>query len=197
VEVPETRTRRFFSRRRSHEDRALTGETVPEVFFPGTAAGPTVTTRNALAIPAAWSCVWALVDAGSSLPLHVYRRTEQGRVRADQVPAAKLLANPAPGVTQPAFLGHLMTSLQLHGEAFVLKWRDADDRVVQLVVADPSLVEVDVRSGEPEFTITLGQGDGTRTVKLTTGDVIHVRGPLTLDGVRGASSGRRSATRPR
>ncbi len=152
----------------------------------GTAAGPIVTTRNALAVPAAWACVRALVDACSSLPLHVYRRTSAGRVRAENTPTGGLLDLPAPGVTQPAFLGHLMTSLQLHGEAFVSKWRDPAGRVAQLGLFDPSLVEVEVVGGLPMYTVTVNDPQ-PRTVTLTPADVIHVRGPLTLDGVRGAS----------
>ena len=173
-------------RRRRAEDRSLTVESLPPSMVPVSAAGPVVTTRNALAVPAAWACVRALVDAASSLPMHVYRRTDRGRTRADDAPVAALLRQPAPGITQPAFLGHLMTCLQLHGEAFVSKWRDAEGRVAQLGLFDPSLVQVDVQGGVPFYTVTTAD-DEPRVLILTTADVIHVRGPLTLDGVRGVS----------
>jgi HK97 family phage portal protein len=168
------------------EDRAITRESLPPVMVTGTSAGPVISPRNALSVPAAWACVRALVDAASSLPLHCHRRTPAGRVRADDTATAALLDRPAPGVTQPAFLGHLMTCLQLHGEAFVSKWRDETGRVSQLGMFDPSLVEIEVQGGMPWYTVTVSD-PVPRTVVLGPADVIHVRGPLTLDGVRGAS----------
>jgi HK97 family phage portal protein len=169
------------------ESRSVTRETVPEIFLPPTTAGPIITTNNVMSLPAAWACVRALVDAVSSLPLHVYRESSSGRARAgSDTLAVKLLTAPAPAVTQPAFLGHLMTSMALHGEAFVGKFRDVDGRVAQLGMFNPQHVEIDVVGGFPMYTVSLSDPE-PRTVVLTTADVVHVRGPLTLDGVRGAS----------
>jgi len=178
----ETRPRRFF-RRRGDERRALTRSTLPSVLFPGTAAGEDVTPRNALAIADAYACVRVLADSAASLPLHVYRRgADGGRERAENA-AAELLRLPAPAVTQAAFIGQLMAHLQVFGEAFVGKYRDADGQVFQLGMISPDRVSVEVRGGMPFYKIATEDG---RYGTYGVGDVVHVKG-LTLDGLRGVS----------
>lgn len=66
-----------------------------------------------------------LVDAAASLPLVPYRRLADGRERYDG-PLSELLAAPAPAVTQSSLVGSMMGSLQLHGDAFVGKYRDGN-----------------------------------------------------------------------
>jgi len=59
-----------------------------------------VTTANALRVSDAYACVRVLADSISSLPLHVYRRTPQGRVPAgENARAVELLNRPSPGST--------------------------------------------------------------------------------------------------
>jgi phage portal protein BeeE len=56
-----------------------------------------VSTANVLRVSDAYACVRVLADGISTLPLHVYRRTEQGRVPArDNARAVQLLSKPAP-----------------------------------------------------------------------------------------------------
>jgi HK97 family phage portal protein len=165
------------------EDRALTRETLPAVLFPSTAAGVVVSERGALAIADAYACVRVLSDTAASLPLHVYRRTNEGRVRAPQAAAARLLDRPAPAVTQSNLVGQLVAHLALHGEAFIALYRDVDGRVAQLGLLPPNLVSVEVTGGVPVYKWADELG---RPVAATTDDVCHVKG-LTLDGLRGVS----------
>jgi hypothetical protein len=74
-----------------------------------TTAPLNVSTANVLRVSDAYACVRVLADGISTLPLHVYRRTEQGRVPAvyrrteqgrvparDNARAVQLLSKPAP-----------------------------------------------------------------------------------------------------
>ena len=80
------------------ESRALTRESLPSVMVQGTSAGPLIThSQRARSAPPRGACVRALVDAASSLPLHVYRRTEAGRVRADETADGGAARSPRAG----------------------------------------------------------------------------------------------------
>lgn len=179
-----TEGRGWFGRRARVEDRALTRETVPEVFFPTSPAGPPVTPRNALAIADAYACCRVLADSAASLPLHVYRRGPDGGRERAQTPTADRLRRPAPTVTQASFIGHLMLTLALHGNAFVGVFRDAAGAVQQLALIGPDRVAVRVIGGMVLYDVTLENGD-QQTV--TSSDVIHVRSNLSLDGILGIS----------
>jgi len=143
-------------------------------------AGSTVTGTGALAIADAYSCIRALVDAASSLPLHTYRRTPQGRVPVEGR-GAELLRRPAPAVTTPNFVADLMLHLQLYGNAYVLKLRAGGD-IEQLALAHPETVRVRLEGGERRYELTWNN----RSQSATPADLIHVRG-MSLDGLTGLS----------
>lgn len=180
----EDRIARLEAGRRSRsESRALTRENVPSVMLPGP-PGATVTPRTALAVADVFACVRALVDTASTLPLIPYRRAGESRVRLRSGRLAGLLDRPAPGKPGYALLADVMASLQLHGDAFVAKYRDEDGEVSQLGVLDPTRIKVEVRGGMPLYEIQPKVGE-RQTV--TERDVLHVRSPLSLDGIRGLS----------
>src|SRR4051794_10993346 len=82
------------------EDRALASPEVqsPSCPYVTTSAPLDVNTSNALRVSDAFACIRVLADSISSLPLHAYRKTRQGRVSAgDNARAAQLLTRPAPG----------------------------------------------------------------------------------------------------
>lgn len=167
------------------EDRALTRSTMPAVFFPQTLAGadaPTV--RTAMGHVDVFACLSVYARMFTLLPWHVYRRTAGGRTRLDDSLLARLLRRPAPGVSPAAWRGHLGSTLAAFGEAFIGLYRDAGGQIVALGTLHPDRVEVALIDGAPAFTFT-GE-DGVRQL-LTGRDVIHVRGPLSLDGLRGCS----------
>jgi phage portal protein BeeE len=56
---------------------------------------------EALAIADVWSAVRVLSDAVSSLPLHVYRKTADGRERVTSGRLVELLERPSPGSPKP------------------------------------------------------------------------------------------------
>src|SRR5688572_12835454 len=115
------------------EDRALPIVDSQPGFPSLTTTAPlNVTTSNVLRVSDAYACVRVLADGISTLPLHVYRRTTEGRQPAgDNSRAVQLLAKPAPGSTGVDLISQVMVHLQVHGEAFVGKYR-ADQEIVQL-----------------------------------------------------------------
>lgn len=169
------------------EDRALTTVSVPSVMLTSTASEVTVTPQSALDVADVWAVVRVLATSAASLPVHIYRRSESGRVRADDTLAARLLERPAPSVTQATFFADLMVSLQLHGEAFIAKYRNDDNAVFQLGLVAPERVTVEVRGGLPFYTVTTDLGE-QRVV--STESIVHVR--CMSDGLRGVSPIRRA-----
>ena len=166
----------------SGEDRALTAQTVPPALLAGSAPGPTVTPETALATADAYACVRALSDAAASLPLLAYRRTAAGRERFDG-PVADLLDQPAPAVTQANLVAQIVAHLNLYGNAYLGKFRNAAGRVEQLACLHPARVVPELRGGLPFYTVTGPKGE-----RSTHGpaDVIHIRG-LSVDGLVGLS----------
>ena len=177
-----TPRRRWFRRRGEHvEDRALTRDTVPAVFFRNGAAGEAVTTRNALAIADVFACVRVLSMTAGTLPLHAYRRGDRGRERV----TSALLEHPSPGMPQGTFVAWCVTTLALWGECFIGKYRGPDGAVQMLGLLAPDRVDVTIGAdGEPVYAYT-DPATGRPRV-LSRADVIHVR-LLTTDGVRGIS----------
>lgn len=164
------------------EDRALTAQTVPPSMLTSTPGGATVTPTTALRNADAYACIRALADAAASLPLHAYRRTDTGRVRLEGA-TADLLRSPAPATTQAGLVGQLVAHLQLHGNAYLGKFRDAAGQVDQLALLSPERVVPELKGGRPIYTVLDGQGG--RSVHGTD-DVIHVKA-LTTDGLVGLS----------
>jgi len=146
------------------------------------ASPSTVTPANAMAIADVYAAVRCLSDAAASVPLIPYRKTADGRTRADG-PLSDLLRQPAPAQTQANLIGSAMAHLQLHGNAYIGKFRDQDGRVAQLALLHPDRVTPELRAGEPVYVVSDGRG---RQTEHDTTDIIHVRA-LSTDGLLGLS----------
>jgi len=165
------------------EDRALSAATVPATMLPYAPGGTTVTPNTALQVADVWACVRALSDAAASIPLIAYRRTTDGRQRADGA-LADLLRSPAPATTQSALLGQVMAHLQLYGNSYLGKWKDAAGKVEQLGLLHPERITVELRAGQPVYTVLDGRGGRS---EHGLDDVLHIRAPLSVDGLTGLS----------
>jgi HK97 family phage portal protein len=165
------------------EDRALTRRTVPPAMLGGDGQAPAFTARSALEIGDVWACVRVLVDAAASVPLISYRRTQEGRVRADGR-LADLLTQPAPATTQSALIGQAVAHLNLYGGCYLGKFRDAGGRVDALALLHPDRVRPELVGGKPRYTVTGPKGEQTAH---GVEDVLHIRAPLSLDGLTGLS----------
>jgi HK97 family phage portal protein len=167
---------------RRTEDRALTRANVPAVMLNSAPGAASVTPSSALTIADAYACIRALADAAASLPLHVYRKTPEGRTRLEGR-TAELLRRPAPATTTANLVGQLVAHLNLHGNAYVGKFRNADGQVEQLALLAPDRVTPELRGGLPLYTVSDDRG---RQSVHGTGDIIHVRA-LSTDGLVGLS----------
>jgi len=165
------------------EARTLRREDVPSVMLSSTPSGRAVTPRGSLEIADAYACVRAMAEAAGSLPLIPYRKTPQGRARIERGIGPELLSEPAPGVTQPSFIGQLVVHLNTHGNAYVGKYKEGG-RLVQLGLMNPDRMKVELKRGKPAFEYVGPKGQ--RIPNLTTDDVIHVK-MLTTDGLLGMS----------
>lgn len=168
------------------EERALTRANVPAIMLgEPTVAGETVNDRTALQIVDVLACVRCIVESASVLPLIGYRRTETGRERLAGGRLPNLLRRPAPAVTQSNLVGHIVTSLVLRSEAFVGKYRNGEGEIEQLGVLPTDRVQIEIKGGMPLYTLTHDNG---RQTTHGPSDVIHIRLPLTLDGIRGVAA---------
>jgi HK97 family phage portal protein len=166
------------------EDRALPAlDTQPAYPTLTTSAPLNVTTANALRVSDAYACIRVLADSISSLPLHVYRKTEQGRVPAgDNSRAVQLLRRPSPGSTGVDLISHLMVHLNVYGEAFIGKYRSGDGEIAQLVLISPDQIGVELRGQRIVYVLDSHKGRSEHGPE----DVLHVKA-MSSDGLRGLS----------
>jgi len=173
----------------SDEQRSLPAPDNELPWLPGLYTGATnITPAAALAIGDVWAAVRVLADAASSLPVHAYRRTGEGRERVTSGKLVDLLDQPSPGTTQADLVSTLMAHLAVHGNAYLGKYREQGE-VRQLALLHPERVRPELKSGQPRFRYTPGTGPQQT---LTQADVIHVRG-LTVDGINGLSAVQQAA----
>lgn len=144
----------------------------------------TVTPAAALAIGDVWAAVRVLADAASSLPLHVYRKTTDGRERVDSGALNELLERPGPGTTQADLISSLMAHLAVYGNGYVAKYRQGGE-IVQLGLLHPDRVRPELQGGQLRFRYSPPY-TGPQQL-LTTADVVHVKG-LSVDGLTGLSA---------
>jgi HK97 family phage portal protein len=167
---------------RGTESRSLTRASVPPVMLQSTPGGAKVTPESALSTADAYSCIRCLADAAASLPLHVYRRTGDGRERVEGR-TAELLRRPSPATTQANLIGQLVGHLNTTGDAYLGKFRDSEGNVDQLALLHPERVVPEIKGGRPIYTVTGPKGE--KSVHGIS-DIVHIRG-LSIDGVAGLS----------
>lgn len=166
------------------EDRALPAHDVPPSVQLYTSPGSTtVTPTTAPQVADAYACVRVLADAAASIPLHVFRRTQAGRQRVESGRTPVLLEHPAPGMTQAALIGQIVAHLNLHGNAYVGKFRNGAGEIAQLALLPPENVVPEIRAGRPVYTLTNPHG---RPTEHGADDIVHIKA-LTTDGLVGLS----------
>lgn len=176
------------SRHRQTEDRTLTAQNVPPVMLASAATG-SVTPSNALTVADAYACIRVLSDAAASVPLIAYRRTGAGRERLEGGRLVDLLQRPAPAMTQANLIGQIVAHLNLHGNAYIGKFRSGG-QIAQLALLSPDRVTPEIRGGRPLYTLTGPEGEQS---VHGPDDVVHVKA-MTTDGVAGLSPVRQAAT---
>ena len=95
---------------------------------------------DALQLLTVLGCVRLISDSISTLPLDVFRRSGGQSV---EVSKPAWLIEPMVGLDFASWCGQVLSSLLLHGNAYVLIGRNAAGGIVELRVLDPSMVRVE------------------------------------------------------
>lgn len=179
----------LFRRRKAHEDRdlhpvewPLYAPSVPLTTEPITEANE----YNALQIADAYACVRILADSVASLPVHVFRDTGNGRQPAGpDTRLVRLLQHPSPGSTRCDLFSSIMVHLNIAGNCFIGKFRDASGQIVELGLLPPDTVQVIKRGEQIIYMLWLPNQD---TTYFSPSDVLHIKAMGGLDiGIRGLS----------
>jgi HK97 family phage portal protein len=171
-----------------------------EPFLPGralyaTPAGVDVNSDTAIRMSTVYACVRLLGDTISSLPLSAYVRRGRSRINYASVygemPA--WINKPNPDATRLEFYEQVISSLNLHGNAFILTVRDDLGDVQELYCINP--LQVRIRRpdpmGEIQYIVTIGQNAqdpvnqfydnaqpfdpmSVKTMVLTKNEILHI-----------------------
>ena len=162
-------------------------------FMGGSASGKRVNERTSMQMTAVYSCVRILSEAVASLPLNVYRYTENGgKEKAIDHRLYRLLHDePNPEMSSFIFRETLMTHLLLWGNAYAQIIRNGKGEVIALYPLMPDRMTVDRdKNGKLYYKYTKSNDDAptmeTGLVILDPSDVLHVPG-LGFDGLVGYS----------
>lgn len=147
--------------------------------------GNGLTPARAEGVSAVYACVAAIAETLASLPLILYRRSEDDRERAGDHPLYSVLHDAAnPEMSALEFREYMQAAVLLRGNAYariVLGW---DGQVRELWPLNPAVVSV-LRVGDRlayEYADRRG-----KVVRLLQDECLHLRHRLGDDGVLGIS----------
>lgn len=148
-------------------------------------AGVTVSTASAEGVSAVYACVAAISETVGSLPLDVYRDTDQGREKAKSHPLYKLLHD-APNDYQTAleFREGMQRHVLLRGNAFAeIVWDGAGQVKALLPLHPDSVTVLRASTGGLVYEHADSRGNSRR---LLASEVLHLR-YHSDDGILGRS----------
>lgn len=145
---------------------------------------PAPTIERVLHHAAAWACVDVLSSTIRQLPVQSHRNQSDRRI---PVPNPTIVDRPSPIVTRRVWLGQMVASLALDGNAF--GWIDSGrvDRAgtpTSIELLDPTRIPKGRRTvveGIPQVDITDGTAAGTHQL-WPWGPIFHVPGKMVLPG---------------
>lgn len=141
---------------------------------------PIVTEEGALAITAVWACVRILSETISSLPIHLYKRTEKGREKITSSTQLNVLNRPNEYSGRYALLQHLMIGCTLWGNGYARIYRDKKYRPERILFLHPTEIEPILTHDDHLF-----YRDSTGLF-LPPEDIIHLKG-VSTNGYKGLS----------
>jgi HK97 family phage portal protein len=166
--------------RQSGEKRTNDSQWV-EPLIPGRPAymapsGIEVTPDSAIRMSTVYACVRLLGDTISSLPLGAYVR--RGRNRISYISAfgeqPEWINKPNPEATRLEFFEQVISSLNIHGNAFILTVRDDMDEVRELYCVHPEDIRIE-RPGPGEPIIyKMRDSVGAYSRILTSKEMLHI-----------------------
>lgn len=156
-----------------------------------TPAGVDVNADTAVRMSTVYACVRLLGDTISSLPLSAYVRRGRNRISYASVYGTQpeWVTKPNPETTRLEFYEQVISSLNLHGNAFILTVRDNMGDVLELHCINPLRVRIIRPTTDSEllYEVTIGQTvetslyDGlqsaesaVKTMILTKREMLHI-----------------------
>lgn len=137
-----------------------------------------VTEDSALAVTTVWACVTLLSESVGILPIHLYKKTDQGRESVSKHFGLQLINHPNSYTTRMDLLQHLMVSVALRGNGYARIHRE-DGVPVSLELLQPDVVQPQLSENKLLFYNVQGQ-------MVSSDDMIHIKG-LVVDGLKGKS----------
>ena len=141
---------------------------------------PIVTEEGALAITAVWACVRILSETISSLPIHLYKRTEKGREKITSSTQLNVLNRPNEYSGRYALMQHLMIGCTLWGNGYARIYRDKKYRPERILFLHPTEIEPILTHDDHLF-----YRDSTGLF-LPPEDIIHLK-DVSTNGYKGLS----------
>jgi HK97 family phage portal protein len=164
------------------EKRANNSQWV-EPIIPGRPAymapsGIDVTADSAIRMSTVYACVRLLGDTISSLPLGAYVRRGRSRISyaAAYGETPMWVNKPNPETSRIEFYEQVISSLNIHGNAFILTVRDDNNEVVEVYCLNPDDVRIRrLRPNEPlVYEVQTRDEQGAYTQILTQNEMLHI-----------------------
>lgn len=157
-------------------------------------SGERVDERSAMQIATVYACVRLLAESVASLPLHLFRVTDEdgGKEKARDHPLYPLLfRQPNPEMSSFTFRETMMTHLLLWGNAYAQIIRDGRNDVLGLYPLLPENVEVDRNDAGKIYYIYHAYtdekpGESNRDILFQRQEILHIPG-LGFNGLVGFS----------
>jgi HK97 family phage portal protein len=129
-------------------------------------SGQNVNATSAMQLVTVYGCVRMITDSIATLPFDVYRQDPSGAKL--EIAKPTWLRNPTVDLSFSEWCSQILTSLLIHGNAYVVVLRSPDTRgIVELVPLDPLAVMVKRIDGRKVYEI-----NGTRPDV----EIVHIKG---------------------
>lgn len=130
--------------------------------------GEKVNEMSALGISAVFSAISLIADSISLLPLKTLRYDSAKTIFTDK---PKFLETPNPNQTMFQVIHEIITSMAMHGNAFLLVDKDRQGRPVAITPVHPEKVKVEMENGQKVFMLMGNKGKYER--KITQNNMLH------------------------
>jgi HK97 family phage portal protein len=153
--------------------------------WPQVLGAGSVTPSSAQSVSAVYACVSAISETVASLPLIVYRKAGEDRVRATDHPLYRVLHDQAnPEQTALEFRELMQANVLLCGNAYARIVRGTDGQVRELWPLHPD--SVSVKRGTDGLVYDYSDATG-KTHRLLAYECLHLRNRIGPDGILGVS----------
>lgn len=157
-------------------------------------AGVAVTEQTAMRVSAVYACVNLICGSIASMPIHVYRRTPDGRERADHEIWWLLNEQPHANWSAATFWEYMTTSKLLLGDAYarILRASPLSNKIIGFEPLHKSRIVTKRIEGRLMYSYTDDEG---KVFGIDQDDMLHIPGPG-FDGMNGMSQIRHSLRNP-